>query len=402
MLNVPTAPKILFISSELPYPPHGGGTLKSFRLLEYLTKNHDLTLLCPLKNDNIRYLDELKIKINLKNFYTEPVVSKRSAFAFFKSILCRRTLNQHRTYSKKLTNIASKIAQDFDCIFVDHYEAMQFVPDNCPVPVVLHQHNAEYVLWSRAAKQYTNPFKKLALLFESLRIAHAERKECLRAQVILAAPNDILELCSLGLAKESFIETYHLGDQELLQMPTLSASNCEQALVTVGTLSWEPNVDGIIWFLQECWVVLKEKYPDLSFNIIGKNPPVKLKEEVLKHQGVTLTGFVEDLEQYFKFSKVFVAPLRFGSGMKVKVLNALYRGLPTVTTTIGAEGLELSSRQELLVADSAEKFTDKIENLLNDNCLWQEMHSFSRELAAKHYTWEKNFNLVQSALDKVL
>ena len=111
-----------------------------------------------------------------------------------------------------------------------------------------------------------------------------------------------------------------------------------------------------------------------------------------------MLGFVEDLESLYQGHRVFIAPLRFGSGIKVKVINGLYRGIPTVTTPIGVEGLQLTHCEHVLIEGNASSFASSVVNLLENKPLWEKLSLQSRIVMKKNYTWEKILENVNRSL----
>ncbi|MEM9022273.1 MAG: glycosyltransferase family 4 protein [Bacteroidota bacterium] len=150
-------------------------------------------------------------------------------------------------------------------------------------------------------------------------------------------------------------------------------------------------MDGLLWFLQEVWPLVHQQHPKLVLDVIGKNPDDRIVQLAAAEPQVRLHGFVEDLNDWYDTARVFIAPLRFGSGIKVKVLNAMYRGIPTVTTAIGTEGLEARNGEHLFLSPDPATHADYITTLLTDPDRWTAMRDNSRRLAAGHYTWSRLF-----------
>ncbi|MBI3774547.1 MAG: hypothetical protein HY273_03180 [Gammaproteobacteria bacterium] len=179
-----------------------------------------------------------------------------------------------------------------DVIFIDHFLMFQYVPDAFRGRVVLHQHNAEYVMWRRFAEFDAHRLRRMVVRMESARVRNYEARIGARAHAILAAPNDIEALVELGLPREKFVETLHLGDEHLLDAPDIDFAQTELALLCVGTLDWEANRDGLLWFLHDVWPQLKQRFPALRFTVIGRNPGVELQNlaSTLPNQDETLAS----------------------------------------------------------------------------------------------------------------
>lgn len=391
--------KILFLTPTLPFPPVSGGVIKSNKVVHFLSGRYTLTVACFLKNEDPQYVEEFKTTVKLSGLITEALDIPRNAKNLILSNLLGIPLNLYRNRSATFNELVSNAARDADIIFCDHYVMFQYVPKDFKGKVILHEHNCEYLIWQRYAEIETKLLKKLALLNQAYRIRHYEQKICRRADVVLAAPNDTDELEKIGADRKKFLETYHLGDDELLKLPDLEFSDTEASLLYVGTLSWEANIDGLSWFFNECWRSIAAKHPGIKLYIVGKHPDPRLKAMADADPNIILTGFVEDLEPYFRRNRVFITPLRFGSGIKVKVVNALYRGIPCVTTSIGAEGLKVIDGEQLFIRDRADAFTAAVDVLLEDEESWKKLSRQARQLARQYYTWEFVLENIRKAVE---
>ena len=392
--------KLLFLTPQLPYPPISGGTIKSWRLIEFLGEKYDVFAAYFLKHEDSIHQAVFLEKVQLSGYYSEGIEIGRSAITFLKSNVLGIPLNLYRNRSINFSNKIAALARDMDVIFVDHYEMYQHIPDQFKGKVVLHQHNCEYLMWDRFAKVEPSFAKRMALKNQAWRIKDYERKICNSSDAVLAAPNDIEELKKIGATETTYYETYHLGNEELLGKDPLLFDSSQKALLFVGTLTWEANVDGLIWFLNEGWPVIKSRHSDLVFYIVGKNPDDRIVKIVNQlGEDVILTGFIDDLEEYFVKARVFISPLRFGSGIKVKVMNAMYRGIPTVTTSVGAEGLAVEHGRHLMINDDIRSTVDSIDQLLTDRELWWNLHNDSRTLVREKYTWASVLSIVRESID---
>ncbi|MCO5232378.1 MAG: glycosyltransferase family 4 protein [Chitinophagales bacterium] len=391
--------KILLISTQLPYPPISGGVIKSWRLVDFLSQKYQLSLATFLKNDEEKDVQTFLPLVQLHDYYFEPIDIPRTGMNLIKSNLLFQPLNLYRNRSKKFAQKISNWAENVDAIFVDHYEMFQYVPKKFKGKVILHQHNCEYLIWDRYAQLEKNWIKKLVLKNQSFWIKNYEHKICQRANTILAAPNDKEELVKIGAEPSKFYETYHLGDEEMLNLPALKWENSESAILFVGTLTWEANIDAVLYFIRDIWPKVLMQKPDTQFFIVGKNPDIRIIQAANTSKNIILTGFVQNLDDYYTKCKIFISPLRFGSGIKVKVMNALYRGIPTVSTTIGAEGLRVINANTMMVTDDNQKFADDIVLLMDNDELWNTISVNSRKLAEELYTWKSVFDKVVQAIE---
>jgi len=144
------------------------------------------------------------------------------------------------------------------------------------------------------------------------------------------------------------------------------------SLLFVGWFVHPPNADAVLWFVREVLPQLRRVVPDVEVVIVGDSPPPEIRK-LEESRGVRVTGYVPDTTPYLDAAWVSIAPLRYGAGMKGKVGEAMAAGLPVVTTSIGAEGMELKDGVTALVADTPEAFADAVRRLCTDDALHQEI-----------------------------
>jgi glycosyltransferase involved in cell wall biosynthesis len=169
-------------------------------------------------------------------------------------------------------------------------------------------------------------------------------------------------------------------------------------ILTMGTLYYPPNADGIRWFIQQVFPLIRQKLPGVKLTIIGKNPPKDFQKLAADEtSGIVTTGFVPDLDPYFAKSAVSVVPVRAGGGMRVRILEMFARAAPVVTTTVGLEGIDACPGEDVLVEDSPEEFAKSVINLLQDHDLQKKLSANGRGLVEKKYDWQ----VVLGELDKV-
>jgi len=392
--------KLLYITPELPYPPRSGGKVKSLKLLESLASRYDVTLASPLKGEDPVYLAEFEARSPCRRQLHSEVNVPRTAGNLLKSYCAGHPLNVTRTLDRELQRRVCAEANDYEIVFLDHYEVYSYLPDNYRGTVVYHAHNAYFKIWDRFATLPGNPLFRLAAWLEGRRVRRYESQVAKRADLVFSAPNDAAELIATGVEPRQIFDTYHLGDDSQLALPPLSFSNSREKLVYVGFLGWEPNAQGLLWFIESVWPALKARYPSLVMDIAGKGADERLQASVAQHPDIRLLGFVADLESVYCDSRVSVAPLLFGSGMKVKVLDAMARGLPIVTTEVGAEGIAIENGKHMMVAENAAAMVEAVSRLLSEPALWQLLQEESRTLISQRYTWSSMFATMHEQLDR--
>ncbi len=167
-------------------------------------------------------------------------------------------------------------------------------------------------------------------------------------------------------------------------------ANC---MVYTGVMEYPPNADGALYLIREILPLVRKSVPDVNLFIVGRNPSAVLVEAARMHPEVTVTGFVDDMRPYLEQASVYVAPLRFASGMQNKLLEAMAIQVPVVTTPIGAQGIQIDGAKELpvRVAQGPIQFANAVIELMNDK------HECSRLAAAGRIYTEQHFNWSRSA-----
>lgn len=163
----------------------------------------------------------------------------------------------------------------------------------------------------------------------------------------------------------------------------------------VGGYQHRPNVDAVLYFVQDVFPLIRIQTPGVRFYVIGSKPPAEI--QALAGPDIVVTGYVRDLNPLMDRLRVFVAPLRYGAGIKGKIGTAMSYGVPTVGTTIAAEGMGLEHEHNILVADDAEEFADAVVRLYQDQSLWERLSTKSVEFARQMYSFDRSLNILAEA-----
>jgi GT2 family glycosyltransferase len=157
-----------------------------------------------------------------------------------------------------------------------------------------------------------------------------------------------------------------------------------QGLLFIGNLAHRPNDDAVLFFMREVYPIVHRELPGVELDIIGDNPSPAIA--AFSSNEVSVRGFVHEVEPYLRSCRVFVAPLRFGAGIKGKVGEAMAYGIPVVTTSVGAEGFGATHGLDIMLADDPQSFAEAIKQLYSDRELWQRIANNSRLLIERHFT----------------
>jgi polysaccharide biosynthesis protein PslH len=187
--------------------------------------------------------------------------------------------------------------------------------------------------------------------------------------------------------------------------PPLAPAPESNQVIFLGTMFWPPNIEGVLWFAEEVWPRVAAQRPEARFVVAGKNPPPavqKLAEAGAPAGHITVAGFVADPLPLLSRSAVFVVPLKAGGGMRVKIVDAWQWALPVVSTTIGAEGLEIRPGENILIADDPESFATAVLRLLADPDLNQSLRQNGRRWVEQRYNWRTAYTQFDAVYEQLL
>ena len=168
-------------------------------------------------------------------------------------------------------------------------------------------------------------------------------------------------------------------------------------LVFTGSMDWLPNEDAMNYFCRDILPLVRAEQPDVTLSIVGRTPTPAVKR-LAEVPGVTVTGRVDDVRPYMKAAAVYVVPLRIGGGTRLKIFEAMSMAKAVVSTTVGAEGLPVTSGGNAMLADQPASFARAIVELLRDVDRRAALESAARALVVEHYDWSAVAGSLESAL----
>jgi glycosyltransferase involved in cell wall biosynthesis len=273
-----------------------------------------------------------------------------------------------------------------DLIYVDHLQMFQFVPDPPPCPVLLDDHNVEWRIIERFASADRSPARRLFAALEWRKLRAYELGACRRADIVLTVtPQDRETFIANGIPPEKvFALPVGVDTERLRPIPLFLEFG---KVTTLGTMSWPPNADAVRYFIESIYPRIKSELPEARFTVIGANPPPEIRSLASRDSSIEVTGYVDDIRAALDGTGAFVVPLRIGSGIRVKILDAMAMGLPIVTTSIGCEGIELIPGEHALVADNPAHFAESVIRLLRDHGERARLGAAGRGLVENCYSW---------------
>lgn len=393
--------RVLFLTQIIPYPPNAGPRVKTWHVLNYLTqRGHEVTLVSFVRPDEEPYVPVLRKLCHA--VYTVPIQRSRVADVgyWLRSHLSQRPFLIERDDLREMRQQVRHLlaTEPFDVVHADQLTMTQFALDVAQVGagkrpfIIFDAHNATWTIWERM-RENAPAFLKPVYRLEENRIKQYEAmlvKEFDHTMVVIDPDRDaLLAGIKNGRAQQltTRISSIPIAIDANKLQPTQRHPGSRN-IMTLGSLNYPPNADGIRWFMRDVFPLVQARVPDVTLTVIGKNPPADFLQMAEASQGaIDVTGYVDDLTPYMEAAALMVVPVRAGSGMRVRLLEAFARAMPTVTTTIGLEGIHATHDQEILVADTVETFADETVRLLEDVALQETLARNGRSLAETRYDW---------------
>lgn len=396
--------KILFLTQIVPFPPDAGPKVKTYHVIRALAgQGHSVTLVSFVRPEEVRHIPALQEICEAVHIV--PIRRSRIADVGYmiKSYLTNRPFLIERDDLRPMQETVNRLVKedDFQFIHADQLTMVQFAlrgasafPDKKP-KVIFDAHNAVWTIVERM-KDNARFFLKPVLAVEARRVKQYEGELLRTVDHVLAVTDIDRNLLEEALhfskpnrgGRVSSITVVPIAvDTEKLQPVRRRAGS--KNIVTLGTLHYPPNADGIRWFFNEVFPLVQKRVPDATLTIIGKNPPQDFLELAERNPGtIKVTGYVDDLVPYLEESALMVVPVRAGGGMRVRILEAFAYAMPVVTTTVGLEGIHGTPDHNVIVADTPADFANRTAELLENASLQEKLAANGRELATKKYDWQ--------------
>jgi glycosyltransferase involved in cell wall biosynthesis len=379
---------VLIIDEEAPWPLDTGKRLRSYNLLQRLQKEHTITYLCYGTPNAV-----LPDCPNVTLITLPSPILEQHGIRFYWSLLCNlfssRPYIVDRHYSRTLADKAVALIADgsFDllhCEWTPYTENIRQLFGR--IPTVLSAHNVEAQIWERYYLTEINPAKKAYIYLQWQKLLRYEAKAaCLYTSVSTVSEPD----------KEQFVKQY--GCKQVTVVPNgvdeqyFAPEHIElqhDTMVFTGSMDWRPNQDGVRYFIEEVFPLIRQKRAAATFTVVGRKPPFWLQELAEHTDGVTVTGTVDDVRPYIARSVLYVVPLRVGGGSRLKILEAFSMNKTVLSTTVGAEGLDIDDGKNILLRDTPQAMAETACEILSDPVRFIAMGQAGRELILQSYTWD--------------
>jgi glycosyltransferase involved in cell wall biosynthesis len=406
--------RILFLSPDFVLPAESGlrvRTLSQLHVLAGLPGVESITFLsltgAAVSEARQRELERVVPKVRVEPPIVQPGSVRRSPRTLARVLRLRLLAAKPYIVAKSDNPAMRALLREhlrsgrYDVVYIGYLGMMGFAPDVrkfAPrAALVLEQHNVEWEIFDRLASNHRPPMRQ-AIQWEAQTMRRFEQAAMRQVDGVIAISRaDADNLRALSGVESVVVPPF------IEPGPPRTETTTAPALGYIGHLGWQPNALGLDWFCRDIWPLVRQRMPGATLTIAGpglrKGPDGKLLVPPGWVQpGITTAGFVDDLQDIYKATLAMVAPVIGGSGVRMKLLETMRAGMPTVTTTDGAAGLGVAHGREVLVADAAAAFADGIVRVLTDADLRAGMRRAGYEFLARHHSREA----AQERVDRML
>jgi glycosyltransferase involved in cell wall biosynthesis len=395
--------RILFLAEQLPYRLISGSRIRNYYALRHLATHHEVTLLSFVRGGD-RPEDVAHLQRFVKRVHTIPMqrswlrnlrAALLSLLTGSPAVIIREEIGAMQRQVKELLATG-----EVDIVHVDQIPMAQYglLGQGTGLKRLLDQHDVYPVTINRLVRYERNPLKRMVMRREGQALVRYYSDVCRRFDHITFVTEEDRQAMLDQLPDRSFDEraTSIPICVDPLTIQAVASTPNPLRVTLIGTMYWPPNIEGTLWFWEKVWAHIRAQIPEARLTVVGKNPPERIRS-LDEQVDVDVPGYVEDLVPYLAETAVFVVPLLSGGGMRVKIVDAWCWGLPVVSTTIGAEGIAFRDGENILIADSPERFAAAVVRVLRDGELQARLRSNGRRWVEERYDWRR----VYAAWDEV-
>ncbi|MCU0489980.1 MAG: glycosyltransferase family 4 protein [Chloroflexaceae bacterium] len=381
--------KTLIIAPFSPYPLVFGGAIRLYHLIKMFAATSEVTLVAyriwNVDDASVRHLESICKKVVMVD--EAPLETRPKWQLQLRGMVGPKTFQYHSFYSREFQQALDRVtAQErFDTIVVEQSQMAYFQHRQPGALHILDLQNIEYELLERRVQVQRNPLKRAALALEAIKFKRAELALCRQFDMVFTPSDrerDHLRRLLAPIPVETLANSIDPDFFALRPLQPLA-----NQITFIGTTHVDANRDGLCYFMDEMFPLIEAKVPDVHFSIVGGKPPADVRA-FGQRPNVTVTGFVDDVRPYMAAAKALVVPLRSGGGTRLKIMEGLSFGVPTVSTSVGAEGISVVDGEHILLGDTPEAFAAHIVRVLNDEALQQRLRIQGRQLVEETYSWQ--------------
>lgn len=385
--------KILMLTPYVPYPPSSGGQIRTFNLLKYLSKKHQITLVALYKNEEEKiykkFLAPYCDRIYLCQRPPKPWTFKnifRAIFSFYPFLVIRNLSNEAKNLIENLLNNES-----FDAIHAETFYVMPHIPET-EIPVILVEQTIEYKVYQHFLKSLPLAIQPF-LYFDILKLIYWEKFYWQKASIVgCVSTKDEEVIKKIQTNIKTALIPNGAGDEMIVKK--LPKKNLKKPLIIFqGNFNWLQNIEAAKFLVNKIFPLLIKTNPNINLIISGQNASKinNIKNSKIKIIDLSLKETYK-VKNFYQKATIFIAPIFGPGGTRLKILAAMASGLPVISTPTGIEGLEVEDGKHVLIAKNEKEFVEKIFLLLNNLSFYENLRKNAYQLVLEKYSWKKIAN----------
>ncbi len=407
--------KILYLSHRIPYPPNKGDKIRSFNQVKFLGERHQLDLICLADEPgDMKYQADLeKLCQRVAVFPLNKTVAKVRGLA---SLACGKSISVGYFYQRNMQACFDRWLEErgYDAIVCFSSTMAEYIFRSRQPILEGSQKRPKLIMdfcdvdsdkWRQYASEARLPMKIIYGLEQRRLLAYEiQVNKCFDCSIFVTAQEADLFRGFFPAVRELAViqngvdfDYFKPANEPTPDAGSLGGGTARPTLVFTGAMDYHANVDGVTWFAKEIWPVLKQRFPDLQFFIVGSKP-TQAVQSLGQLAGIEVTGFVDDIRDYYRIADVCVIPLRLARGVQNKALEAMAMGRAVITTSKANVGIRAKDNEHLLVADTPEEFIRNIALLLQDHQKGETLGKQARAFVTENFDWSRNM----AKLDQLL
>jgi glycosyltransferase involved in cell wall biosynthesis len=390
--------RILWVKSDFLHPTTRGGQIRTLEIVKRLHARHEVHYIAydnPAQPEGLQRAGEYCSHAYPVTLDVPPRRSLKFVAQLAGNLTSSMPLSLSRYCSAAMRDQIAKVLSDaqFDSVVCDFLAPAPNFADMSGV--VLFQHNVESMIWRRHVEQAPDPVRKAYFKMQADRMFDWERLMCRAAgRVIAVSPQDATVMRELFGIEAVSVATG--VDLDYFRRPPDAPHKAD--LVFVGSMDWLPNSDGVNYFVREILPLIWQSRPDCTLAVVGRAPSPAMLALAQQDSRIHVTGTVPDVRPWLWGASTSIVPLRIGGGTRLKIYEAMAAGTATVSTSIGAEGLDVSHPGNIRLADTPEAFAEQCVALLQDAEQRESVANAALELVTSRFSWD----VVAAEFEKLL
>lgn len=385
--------KTLFITTQFPYPMDNGGKIGALNGIEVISSLSDVTVLSFTEerntvNEGLAYFQDKLPRVTFDDPVDHLVHIRKKPLKLIKTMLS--------SYASGVPYVAAKFdnaemykridacfeASRFDIVFIDYLNMYQYAAyirkkyAGRFSKMLFKNHNIEYEIVEQESKKQSG-LKKLLLDIEWRRTRNYETKAVAESSMVFTVCDE----------NTQFFRQHNPNVHSMKPICSLNAVDYKQtsknSILYVGNVSWQANMEGLKWFVDNSWQKIRQQVPDAQLNIVGSG---NVENPFTDVEGVNFLGYVDDLDALYQQHRAFVVPLFEGSGIRIKILEAFNNEIPVVSTTLACETIGATHAREIMVADTADDFARSVIKLLQSDELNRQQAALAKTFLKQHFS----------------